>query len=61
MHMARRTMEQAFQDLRALMAKAQDMVQLAQRFRYVLSWRAGAVLAFCCKWMHITWLRLLHT
>ena len=28
-----RTMEQAFQDLRGLMTKAQDMVQLAQRFR----------------------------
>lgn len=29
----RRTMEQAFKDLRALMGKAQDMVSLAQRFR----------------------------
>lgn len=28
-----RTMEQAFKDLRALMARAQEMVALAQRFR----------------------------
>ena len=29
-------MEQAFQDLRGLMGKAQEMVQLAQRFRWAL-------------------------
>ena len=33
-----RTMEQAFQDLRGLMGKAQEMVQLAQRFRWALLW-----------------------
>lgn len=32
-----RTLDEAFQDLRALMAKAQDMVQLAEKFREALA------------------------
>ena len=37
-----RTMEQAFADLRGLMALAGDMVQLAERFREALAERARA-------------------
>lgn len=38
-----RTLDEAFQDLRGLMAKAQEMVQLAERFRETLAARgAGA-------------------
>ncbi|BDA42551.1 probable vacuolar protein-sorting-associated protein 36 at C-terminar half [Coccomyxa sp. Obi] len=36
-----RTLEQAFADLRGLMAKAGDMVQLAERFRQALAEKAG--------------------
>ena len=38
---ARRTLDEAFHDLRALMAKAQDMVQLAEKFRETLAGRGG--------------------
>ena len=37
-----RTLEQAFADLRGLMAKAGEMVQLAERFRQALAERAAA-------------------
>lgn len=37
-----RTLDEAFQDLRGLMANAQEMVQLAERFRETLAARGGA-------------------
>ena len=37
-----RTLDEAFQDLRGLMAKAREMVQLAEKFRGTLAGKGGA-------------------